>query len=448
MGTSELQLALLEGESLKVEFKERLLHLDREIVAFANTSGGTVYIGVSDDNRIVGIELSNKLKSQIIDIVRNCDPSIHITFKEYRAEKVLALIVKEGNDKPYRCRDGFFMRLGPSSQKLKRDEIVNLVNENSTCSFDEILNTDFSYPKDFSLEKFESYLKLCGINIKASTDDVLISLNVATKENDKLIFTNAGILFFAKDPQKFFREAFVTCVKYQSNDRFSILDKKDFNGSLIEQVDAAMQFVLRHMSVSYVISGEQVQRKEVYEFSPRALREAIINAVVHRDYRFDSSHIYLHMFLDHIDVENPGGLMGGMTTADLGRRSVRRNRLIADLLHRVGYIERVGSGFDRMRQALAENNNPPLEISATNFFSLRFYKRIENAEVAQLTQRQQTIYRILQQHHVLSKKEIMSFLSLSGDSILRELKILMSLGLVKKQGVGRAITYQLKDTRP
>ncbi len=77
------------------------------------------------------------------------------------------------------------------------------------------------------------------------------------------------------------------------------------------------------------------------------------------------------MFPDYIEIENPGGLYRGLTLEDLGKRSIRRNRLIADLLHRAGYIERVGSGFSRMEQALAENNNPPLKVSATNFFNIR-----------------------------------------------------------------------------
>ena len=106
-----LALALSGGEGLKVEFKERLSNLDREMVAFANTSGGVIYLGVDDSGNISGISITNALKSQVIDIAYNIDPSIKITLQEYRKEKVLAIKVPSGSDRPYRCREGFVTEL-------------------------------------------------------------------------------------------------------------------------------------------------------------------------------------------------------------------------------------------------------------------------------------------------------------------------------------------------
>lgn len=450
MKNTALTLILSEGESLKAEFKEKVAHLDREIVAFANTSGGTIYIGVRDDNTILGVTINNKLKSQVVDIARNCDPSISINFIEYTDEQVLAVVVDEGNDKPYRCRDGFFIRLGPTSQKLKRNEIVALVNQNSHHYFDEMINEQFHYPHDFSSAKLKAYLTQCGIQSNASNEDVLLSLDAARKNKQQIQFTNAGILFFAQNPQQFFRETFITCVKYQNQDRFSIIDQKDFKGSLISQIDESLQFTLRHMNIGHSITTSQslisAKRQNLYDFPPVALREAIVNAVTHRDYRFDSTHIYIHMFPDHIDMENPGGLVANLNIDDLGHRSIRRNRLIADLLHRAGYIERVGSGFSRMEHALKENNNPPLEITATNFFSLRFYKRMQEANAIQLTVRQQILYRALQESHSLTKNEAAIAIGTGGDTALRELQTLMALGLIESQGIGRATTYRLRQS--
>ncbi|HLF67085.1 MAG TPA: ATP-binding protein, partial [Gammaproteobacteria bacterium] len=188
---------------------------------------------------------------------------------------------------------------------------------------------------------------------------------------------------------------------------------------------------------------QSATRQELYDYPPIAIREAIINAVTHRDYLYDGSHIYIHMYPDHIDIENPGGLYPGLTIEDLGRRSVRRNRLIADLLHRARYIERVGSGFDRMREELLNNKNPALEVSATNFFNIRFFKRVQDLNLQKLTARQLAIYYSFLERKQLTKREVALGHQIGEDTAMRELKLLMQLGLIQKQGEGKATCYVL-----
>jgi len=440
-----LALALAEGEGLKIEFKERLSSIDREIVAFANTSGGTIYLGVDDAGKIIGISINNALKSQITDIAHNIDPSIKVSLHEFRHEKVLAIQVPSGHDKPYRCTEGFYVRNGPSTQKLKRDDIVMLINHSDKIRFDESLNEQFHYPKDFSHEALEQYIHLCGISTNASPHDILISLNAAEQVQDTLKFTNAGVLFFAKEPQKFFPESYITAVKYKTPERFSIIDKKDFKGSPIEQIEHTLQFIIRHMSVEPLIMKQPAlalgARHDVYEYSPVALREAVINAITHRDYHYDSSHIYIHMFPDYIEIENPGGIVRGLTAEELGKRSIRRNRLIADLLHRAGFIERVGSGFSRMEMSLSENNNPPLEVIATNFFNIKFHRRLPTINQNLLTSRQLALYQAIRNSSGITKREAATFMQLSEDTALRELNHLLKLKLIAKSGSGRSTKY-------
>lgn len=446
-----LHLKLLEGEGYRVEFKENLAsNLDREIVAFANAAGGEIYLGVNDAGEVKGIEITNSLLSQIHDIARNCDPSISISLKKYSKEKVLAIVIDEGPNKPYKCREGFFLRVGPSSQKLKRDEIVQFINDVGKIHFDEACNPYFSYPNDLSAEAVKNYLNQCNIYSSSSIEDILISLNLAEEEKNKLKITNAAVLFFAKNPQKFFREAYITAIRYQSEDRHNIIDKKDFTGSLISQIEESLAFVIRHINVAAgfmpTVSGA---REDIYDYPPIAIREAIVNAVTHRDYLYDNSHTYIHIFPDHIDIENPGGLYHGLKIDDLGHRSVRRNRLIADLLHRARYIERIGSGFDRMRIALSENSNPPLSVTANNFFNLRFSKRvmvIQGFDIRKLSSRQLTIYSYLIKKQVVTKNEIATLLNSSNDTAVRELKEMIQLGLIEKQGIGKATRYVLNDT--
>lgn len=436
-----LELKIQEGEGLKVEFKEKLANLDREMVAFANAAGGEIYLGVSDDGTVKGMEITNALLSQIQDIARNCDPPIPINLKKYTKYGVLLVSVAEGVNKPYKCKDGFFLRVGPNAQKLKRDEIIQFINDVGKIHFDEAINQRFEYTADFSSEALDDYLRHCGLDLKVPAHDILISLNVGIKTKEKFQLTNAGVLFFAKNPQIFFPEAYVTAVRYQNNDRYSIIDKKDFAGSPLSQIEECLNFVKRHMSVGVDISG--AARQDINDYPPVALREAIINAITHRDYLYDGAHIYIHMYPEYIEIENPGGLYHGLTIDDLGRRSVRRNRLIADLLHRARYIERVGSGFDRMKRALEHNKNPALEVKATNFFNIRFFKRSQDVNLQVLSPRQLKIYHHFLERKVMAKKEIAVLLNISEDTALRELKILLKHALVRKKGEGKATTYYL-----
>ena len=253
-----------------------------------------------------------------------------------------------------------------------------------------------------------------------------------------------GFLFFAKNPLAFFPEAYVTAVRYQSNDRYAIVDKKDFTGTLLSQIEESLAFVIRHMNVGAQFNElAGAARQDIYDYPPIAIREAIVNAITHRDYLYDGAHIYIHMYPEYIDIENPGGLYHGLTLDDLGRRSVRRNRLIADILHRARYIERIGSGFDRMRLALLENRNPELVVTATNFFNVRFYKRVPNFNLQVLTQRQLNIYHHFSERKIMTKKEVALILGISEDTALRELKVLIKHNLIKKQGEAKSTTYAL-----
>ena len=185
------------GEGQYIEFKESLYKsFAKEIVAFANASGGIIYLGITDSNAIKGISVTNKLKSQIQDIAHNCDPSIIISFIEMN--NVIAVEIKEGENKPYSCSAGFFMRMGANSQKMKRNEILALAIKSGKIRFDEQICNNFDW-KDFDNEKFEYYLKLAGISNNLPKEEILKNLRILTDEG----FTNAGALYFAKEPYKY-----------------------------------------------------------------------------------------------------------------------------------------------------------------------------------------------------------------------------------------------------
>jgi ATP-dependent DNA helicase RecG len=157
MITKELQFILSQGEGQHVEFKEKLdKTLSKELVAFANASGGKIFLGVSDKAEVKGIHVDNKLKSQIQDIARNCDPSIIINLIE--ENNILIIEINEGLNKPYSCSDGFYLRVGANSQKLKRDEIIQFSITEGKIRFDEQICNEFDYTADLDSNKLNKYL--------------------------------------------------------------------------------------------------------------------------------------------------------------------------------------------------------------------------------------------------------------------------------------------------
>jgi ATP-dependent DNA helicase RecG len=177
---NELQQVIEEGEGYKIEFKESLANLDKELVAFANSSGGNIFVGITDDKEIKGVRITNKFKSQVQDIANNCQPAVKILFEELG--NVLLVTVREGDDKPYKCSSGFYTRVGPNAQKLDRDEIVEFFKSEGKIRFDELVNPRFDYDSHFDPQKIDRFLKLAGISKVLDVESILVNLGIAQRQ--------------------------------------------------------------------------------------------------------------------------------------------------------------------------------------------------------------------------------------------------------------------------
>ena len=371
MNKSELKQLLEEGEGYKIEFKEAVSNLDKEMAAFANSSGGRIFIGVRDDKTVKGVNITNSLKSQIQDIANHCQPPIKILFETF--ENVLIVEVREGSDKPYKCSSGFYNRLGPNSQKLHRDDIIDFFKAEGKIRFDELFNPKFDFKEQFSKEKLRRFLKLAGISNILPIPVTLANLGVAEQQEGKTLLNNAGVLLFSKDLSRVYRQATFTCALYKGVEKYEVLDRKDFNEDLLSNIEDSMTFLKKHIPVRYEMTGE-ARRREVYEVPLDALREAVINAAVHRDYFEKGANVMVEMFDDRIDISNPGGLPKGMTIADLGKKSVLRNPFIADLLNRADYIEKMGTGITKMRRLLKAAGLKRPRFESTGFLTISFVR--------------------------------------------------------------------------
>ncbi len=369
MTPTDLSILIQEGEGTTLEFKENLsASLARELVAMANTIGGKILLGVRDDGAAVGVKDSNALRARVQDIARNCDPPVKVLVEPVR--NVMVVHVRESNGKPVQCSDGFFWRQGAVTQKLTRDEIGDFFRAEGAIRFDLSPCPRFRYPQDFDLEKFSAWLRLSGITGRPRTEDVLVNIEAAERADGKLLFRNAGVLFFAKNVRHFFPQAYITCLLAKGADKARILDRKDFDGGVVADIEDALRFVERNTRTAYRI--ERLKRENILEYPIKALREAITNAVMHRDWFIEGSNVFVEIYTDRVEVVSPGGLPKGMTLADLGTKSVRRNALIADLLHRIDFIEKAGTGIGRIREEVREQGCPEPEFRVNGFFTAIF----------------------------------------------------------------------------
>lgn len=450
MENKELDFMLQEGEGLRVEFKESFdKSLAKEIVAFANSNGGKILLGVGDDSKVKGIDINNKLKSQIQDLAIHCDPFVKINLEGQG--NILVIDVKEGKDKPYSCSSGFYLRQGPNSQKMKRNEILDFFNIEGKILFDEQINHNFKYKKDFDDDKFDSFLEKSKISKVIPIKSILKNIGVLY---DKEEFKNAGVLFFCDKIEEFIPQAIITCVLYKGKDKVFIIDKKDFVGDIVSNYQNSVDFLYRNLKLKYEIKGFG-PRKDILEVPKEALKEALVNALVHRNYSEKGANILVEIYDDRVEITNPGGLVSGIKESEFGKKSLSRNPLLFSLFKRINLVEKVGSGVNRIKKALKEAGLKPPMFEFTNFFTITFYRPKENIEelgkgglverlVERLVESQKEILKLISSNPKISKKQLSKSIGISTTAIDKNITQLKKKDLLKRIGPAKGGYWKLK----
>ncbi len=378
MKPEKLKLIIAEGEGLSAEFKEKYTtRIDQDIVAFANTNGGIIILGVNDQGEIVGEKLTGRMKAELQALVRNCDPPIIIN-RIYQSEKLVIIEIPEGDDKPYSCSSGYFRRLDAVTQKMSRKELGFLFKKSESIPYEEKIISEIGW-KDISREKISAFFKESDVSFKKIVpSEVLSSLNLANKNGIK----NAGVLFFARKPRDLILQCQMTLVAFKGKDRIHIYDRKEVQDDLLTQFNEAVTFLQKHLNLRSEIHG--VNRKDILEIPLEALREAVANAIIHRDYSIRGTSLMVEVHEDRVVLSNPGGLPEGLTMALLGKTniSVRRNELIADMFARMDKVERIGTGIQRINGLLWEAGLPAPEIKSNLFFRIAFSRPVITRQAA------------------------------------------------------------------
>jgi ATP-dependent DNA helicase RecG len=453
MNHEELAMLLEEGEGYKIEYKEGVSGIDKDMVAFANSSGGMIFLGITDDKQIKGINITNRLKTQIQDIANNCRPKAKIFMEqiEFHDKNILIINLREGEDKPYECSSGFYKRIGAISQKLTRDELMGFFKTEGKIRFDELINEKFIYPQDFDKEKLNTFLELAGLSETLSPERILISLGVAEKQENRIYLNHAGVLFFADEPQKFIPWSVFTVVLFKDMEGVDVIDRKEIRGSLFEIVGKVMDFVKLYTKVAYKFTGKP-KREEIYEYPLEAIREAVINSVMHRDYFEKGHNNLLRFFPDRILIENvwiePKGF-------ELGKTIFRRNHIISDLFARIGFGEKLGSGIQRMR-SICKNVDalePIIEYNESYFWitfkpsgkyvKLTLEEEAKSEEVALeiLNERQKKALKRVKVKGEITNKEYVGLNKVSRITATRELMDMVRKKILKQEGRGRGSRF-------
>jgi len=445
MDEKTFNFILLKGEDYQTEFKENIGGIEKDMVAFANAEGGNIFIGVSDDNRIKGIEITNKIKADIYSFARNCDPAIQINISEQKS--TLIVHVPESTIKPHRCTQGFYLRVGSISQKLSVDEIRELFNKQGKLFYEEIVNKDFTL-KDFDSKKFQDFLKNANISKTLPTFELLSNLNLVNQKHE---FKNAAILLFGKTPSRFIPQNIITCVLYKGTDKVLILDRKDFKEDIISNYTDAINFLYKHLRLRYEMKGFG-PRKEILEIPQEALKEAIINSISHRDYSEKGAVIQIDIFDDRIEIFNPGELL--VKEADFGKKSISRNPLLFGLLQRIELVEHVGSGIKRIRESVAQAKLQAPKFEFTTFFTIIFFRAkpgFEVQEEAREKTREKTREKIVQsilENPKITTEEIALKTMISIKGIEWQIKNLKKENMIERIGPDKGGYWKVTKMRP
>lgn len=415
-------------ETRTLEFKETITNTFLKTVsAFSNYDGGTIYFGIDDDGNIKGLK---DVKQACLDIENKINDSIspqpNYTLEIQNNDQTIKLTVKSGIQKPYLYKSKAFKRNDTATIEADTLELSRLILEGKNISFEELPCRQQELSFEILHRKLKEY-----IQIEAFNQDTLRTLNLYDNNNG---YNNAAAIL--ADTNYF---PGIDIVKFGAN--ISIIQKRATfeNRSILEVYEKSID-VFRDYYQYEVIQG--ADREKVEKIPEAAFREAIANALIHRAWDI-ASQIRVLMFDDRIEVISPGGLPSGITEEEYlsGKLSVLRNRNLANVFYRLGFVEIFGTGITRIKHLYEEGLiKPDFEISENTIkIVLPVFEKNLN-----LTENEQTVYKFLSKTMLKPISEIAPYVPFGRSKTTQLLKGMEQKGIVVVEGKGRGTKYILK----
>jgi len=470
MNLKSLETLVKTGESEILEFKKSsgtLKAAFKTICAFLNSNGGTVLIGVFNDGKIVGQDVTDKTQLELANMMQNIEPNtrIHLDFIpiNHGDKRVISLHVDpvKGSG-PFFFDGKAYERIAASTHRMKHERLQSLFSEKiqNTTPWERWFAEGISYENLHEKEILKFYHEAlhCGRardkTIANDPKDILLGFGMLSDDQKKI--TNAAVVLFGKKFLPNYPQCTIKLIKFNGLDKRNFLDNKKVTGNLFELLEEAMNFVHRNMKITSQFTEGQYQRKDIPEFPPLAIREAVINALTHRDYSQANGYVEIGLYDDRIEIASLGELPAHMHLDLLRKKhkSIPRNQIIADVVYTRGLVEQLGRGTNIILEECKVFDLPEPEfLMEHGFFQVTMFSTLQaHMEFAEdvldgikLTDRQKKILEILYKNDRMQTSDITTSFQqkTTQRTIQRDLSYLEQCGLVKQKGIGRSTQWEL-----
>jgi ATP-dependent DNA helicase RecG len=415
---SKIKQWIKKGEGKTIEFKRTLPdgnNIAKTVIAFSNMAGGKIIIGIEDKTaKVIGINDDEAMDfpDKISNIIHErCHPFIlpEIYLVYINDAKVLVVEVFPGALKPYYLknkgkRDGTYIRVGATNKKADMEMIMELERQKRNISFDEELDYELD-EKSLDMEQLKSDFH--GYTGRSMNHNDLLNLKILKEEHGKIYPTVGGLLLAGKT--NYLEYGRIKCARFKGTNMDIFIDQKEFTGPLYRQVEEAMKFAHIYIALSGKVEG--LQRIDRYEVPLEVIREAIVNAVVHRDYSISGSDIKFAIFDNRIEVTSPGALPRSLEIEDIiAGRSEIRNKVIARFFKEIEFIEQWGNGIRKMFRLLRLDGLPEPQFRESGlFFKIIIYKKKRQQTTIETTKTSEESEKItpkkLSEEHISTSRE-------------------------------------------
>ena len=429
-------------ESIHLELKkEYVKDILKTVIAFANTSGGKIYIGIDDDGKVLGVQ---KLDTDILKLSNSIRDSIKpditlftsILVEKIDGKDVIVVDVQKGASSPYYLTDkgirpsGVYVRQGASSVPATDAAILKMIRDTDGDNFEELRSLNQNLDFDFLKKEFED------ANIKLEHSQMR-TFNIIDEDG---LYTNLGLLLSEQCPHTIKAAVFEGSTKEIFKDRF------EFSGSLLKQMKDVYSFLNRYNRTNSEITG--LKRTDTREYPEIALREALLNSIVHKEYSYSSSTL-ISVFDDKIEIVTIGGLTKGLSEDDIMLGvSILRNKNLANIFYRLKLIEAYGTGIPKIIESYNEYNvKPKIEISS-NAFKITLPNTLKEKSISKLeknlSDKEYLIVNMLKENEYIKRTDIEKNLSISSSMAIKLLRNMVDNSIIEKLGKGKNVIYRLK----
>ncbi|MCK5848938.1 MAG: putative DNA binding domain-containing protein [Caldisericia bacterium] len=426
------------SESSLVELKQQIVSdIRKTIVAFANTAGGTIYIGIDDDGIVVGIAKPDEEMLQVSNMIRDAirpDITMFVSCKKenIKGKNVIKVSVQRGTECPYYLTkkglkpSGVYVRQGTSSVPASEFAIRMMIKESDGDKFEAVRSLDQNLTFTEAAQEFLKRRVSFGINQYTALKIV----------NSDGLYTNLGLLLSDQCVHS------IKMAVFDGISKSTFIDRREFNGSLLRQMNETYDYISQHNKIKAEFSG--LVRIDQRDYPEEALREVLLNSIVHRDHSYSAS-ILVSLFNDRMEFVSVGGLLKGISLKDIMLGiSFSRNENLASVFYRLKLIEAYGTGMSKIFNSYDNCAvKPNVEVS-DNAFKFTLPNRNFVGKKNLLTDQEKIIIEQLSKKTKMTRMEVQSVLGISQTMSGLLLKKLINSGHVNVEGKGKSTKYFLK----